>query len=218
MIQLSQVNSDFNRHLFDIILQYFTQFGISISVRNTQNSYFLTVDGINNLFQLFLPELIKYSFLFYWKYPLLEMFIRVKKLMIAKVQLTELGTFKILAILYGYNTNRSHDLYYWIDLVKKFYAASANKNKSGHNHIQIGSSRNGQEPNNCHWKVKFPTAGTIDSPQVLPKNRQFTFYDDVSRDQALQKALEYRDNSIKKWINSVDSMPDNWPTNKEDID
>lgn len=90
-----------------------------------------TIQGFENVFSKLLPLFLENSSLFYWKYPVLEQFLRVKRLITVNAHLTLYGFIKILTIIYSYDNNRKTPLAYWIDIVTLLFkeAEAAQKNE-----------------------------------------------------------------------------------------
>ena len=163
-----------------------------------------TIQGFENVFSKLLPLFLENSSLFYWKYPVLGQFLRVKRLITVNAHLTLYGFIKILTIIYSYDNNRKTPLAYWIDIVTLLFkeAEAAQKMKSQHNTIWAVPGRGNSKGITIAWKCVSPTQI---SPNTQLKKKQFGFTNESDSNDTLIKAVEYRDKTIKSWVDSIGS-------------
>jgi len=175
-----------------------TKYNIGTSDKNTGSITGFTIEGCENIFNKLLPLFLENIFLFYWKYPILEQFIRVKRLMAFNAHHTLYGFIKILTIIYSYDNNRKNSLAYWVDIITDLFNPTSEKMKSKHHHIWAMPGRGDSKGKTIAWKCVFPTNSKL-------KSKQFGFSNESDSNKALAKAIEYRDNIIKTWVDSIDS-------------
>jgi hypothetical protein len=85
---------------------------------------------------------------------------------------------------------------YWLDNIQSWFKSRANDTKSGENNIQAVFGRGPLKGSIVAWKCVFPSEFNI-------KSRQFGFTNEFESLQALKQAIEYRDISLKCYIDSL---------------
>ena len=114
----------------------------------------------------------------------------------AKAHLTLYGFITIIEIIYSYPNKRIQPKEFWLDSIQSWFKSRANDTKSGENNIQGVVGRGPLKGSIVAWKCVFPNEFNI-------KSRQFGFTNDFESTQALKQAIEYRDISIKSYIDSL---------------
>ena len=206
LLSIAQLNNAFNPHLFTMFASLFKSLGINVNIKNCtelekKHVLSITIEGIDNIFQILLPIFTKYFNYFYWKQSQCELMIRIAKLINAKAHLTLYGFISILEIIYSYPNNRDKSKEFWVDVIKAWFNSQANLMKSGENFIQSVNSRNSVKgvKEIVAWKCVFPKGVPI-------KSRQFGFTTYVNSEQALKSAIEYRDKAIQSWVDSLKKL------------
>jgi len=93
-------------------------------------------------------------------------------------------------------TKRLQPKEFWLENIQSWFKARAIETKSGENNIQAVVGRGLLKGSIVAWKCIFPNEFNI-------KSRQFGFTNDFESVQALKQAIQYRDISIKSWIESL---------------
>ena len=135
MIFVPQIKTKYNTHFVSMLILMLTKYNIGTTDKNTGNMTGFSIEGCENVFDKLLPLFLEDMFLFYWKYPLLEQFIRVKRLMAFNAHHTLYGFIKIITIIYSYENDRKNPLAYWVDIITDLFNLAAEKMKSKHQHI-----------------------------------------------------------------------------------
>jgi hypothetical protein len=164
--------------------------------RNIKEMTVLTVESISSMFEKFLPAVEPYSQYFYWKYEQYELMSIVARLVNAKAHYTLYGFMTIIEIIYSYPNKRLQPKEFWLENIQSWFKARAIETKSGENNIQAVVGRGLLKGSIVAWKCIFPNEFNI-------KSRQFGFTNDFESVQALKQAIQYRDISIKSWIESL---------------
>lgn len=136
MILLPQLKTSFSSHLELMFIELFNSLGIKtkngnlapkaeLSAKLTKEEgqtypdmTVLTVDGINNIFIIFLPLLVSNFNYFYWKKPQLELLMRVGLLVNNNAHFTLEGFTLLINIIFSYSNKRNQSKEYWIELVQ----------------------------------------------------------------------------------------------------
>jgi hypothetical protein len=198
MIFIPQIKTEYNTHFLSQLVLMLNYYNIGTVDKETGSMAGFTIQGFENVFEKLLPLFLENISLFYWKYPLLEQFIRVKRLMTFNAHHTLYGFIKILTIIYSYENDRNTSLAYWIDIITGLFSQAAEKMKSNHNHIWGIPGRGTSKGKTIAWKCVFPVESKL-------KKKQFGFTNESDSNKALTKAIEYRDTTIKAWVDSIDS-------------
>lgn len=218
---LPQLKNKYNAHFFSMLEIFFKSLGIktytinkandseivnilSSNDRNIKEMTILTVEGISYIFEILLPEIRPYSHYLYWKYDQYELMSGVARLVNAKAHYTLYGFMAIIEIIYSYPNKRLQSKEIWLDIIQSWFNNRASKTKSGENNIQAVYGRGpsfffikkGGKGSIVAWKCVFPNEFKI-------KSRQFGFTNNTESGQALKQAIQYRDTSIKSWVDSL---------------
>jgi hypothetical protein len=171
----------------------------------------LTVESINSIFNQLLPLIEPYSQYMFWKYDQYELLYRVAKLVKSKAHFTLYGFLTIIDIIYSYPNKRHQSKEFWINIIKSKFKKIVEKNISRNNNIQAVYGRDNFREHIVAWKCVFPIESKI-------KSKQFGFYSAENKQQvnnskpviikhsnieALNLAIQYRDSSIKSWVDSI---------------
>ena len=122
--------------------------------------------------------------------------LRVARLVNAKAHYTLYGFICIIDIIYSYPNKRLKPKEFWLDIIQSWFKARAKDTKSGENNIQAVSGRGSLKESIVAWKCVFPNEFKI-------KSRQFGFTNNTESGEALKQAMNYRDISIKSWVESL---------------
>ena len=120
----------------------------------------------------------------------------VARLVNAKAHYTLYGFMAIIEIIFSYPNERHQPKEFWLDNIKSWFKTRASETKSGENNIQAVVGRGPLKGSIVAWKCLFPTEFNI-------KSRQFGFTNDFESKEALKQAINYRDISIKSYIDSL---------------
>lgn len=154
------------------------------------------------------------------KYDQYELLDRVAKLVKAKTHYTLYGFFTIIEIIYNYTNNRHQPKEFWINIINSKLKKKAENNLSGNNNIQAVYGRDSLREYIIAWKCVFPLESKINSKQfgfnsaiakkqaeiLLSSNNTVginRYADNLSSIEALNLAIQYRDSSIKTWVDSI---------------
>lgn len=210
---LPQLKNKYNAHFFSMLEQFFKSLDIKTHTvnkskdseildildsndRNIKEMTVLTVESISSMFEKFLPAIEPYSHYFYWKYDQYELMSVVARLVNGKAHYTLYGFMAIIEIIYSYPNKRLQSKEFWLDNIQSWFKTRAIETKSGENNIQAVVGRGPLKGSIVAWKCTFPNEFNI-------KSRQFGFTNDFESTQALKQAIQYRDISIKSYIDSL---------------
>lgn len=190
-------NTDFNTLKFSPDTDIIESENIEGGVTKNKMTPFV-IEGINNVFTILLPLFISNSQYFFWKYPQLELMIRVAALIEKKSHLTLYGLVNIIEIIYSYPNKRNTSKEFWLNLATQGFYNRTKLPQSGHHNIQAVCGRGPFKGVVIAWKVVFPTGVSI-------QNRQFGFSNSIngSSEESLKLAIKYRDESIQSWVDSI---------------
>jgi len=228
---LPQLKNKFNDHLFSMLEIFFNSLDIKTYINNkgknldiidifNDNSLLsfrqstsiksrdedkdikkmsvLTIESMNSVFKLIIPLIEPYSKYLYWKLDQYYLMYNVAKLVKGKAHFTLYGFITIIDIIYSYPNKRLQPKEYWLNIIQSWFKSRAEKSLSGENNIQAVYGRNSLKGKIIAWKCVFPVESNI-------KFRQFGFSTDNSVETriALNQAIQYRDTSIKNWVDSL---------------
>jgi len=209
---LPQLKNKYNAHFFSMLENYFKSLDIKTytinkandseivdiltsNERNIKEMTILTVESISSMFAKFIPLIRPYSHYLYWKYDQYGLMSSVSRLVNAKAHYTLYGFMALIEIIYSYPNKRLQSKEFWLDIIQSWFAARASETQSGENNIQAVYGRGPLKGTIVAWKCVFPKEFNI-------KSRQFGFTNNTESGQALKQAIQYRDISIKSWIDS----------------
>jgi hypothetical protein len=166
--------------------------------KNIKEISTISIESINTIFFQILPLIEPYSHYLYWKINQYKLMHNVAKHVKAKTHYTLYGFITIIEIIYSYPNKRLQPKEYWIKIIQSWFNTRAAKTLSGENNIQAVYGRDKLKGKIIAWKCVFPVESNI-------KSRQFSFSIDniVESREALKQAIEYRDLSIKCWVDSI---------------
>lgn len=161
---------------------------------NNVGMSYLKLEGQFTVFEQFFPLLSTSgnpAHNFYWKN---YQFDNLKKIsLIVKANL-HTSLFGIRAILYDDNSNkRIYSKEYWLNKAELFFKFKSKELVSKETYIQV-VTRKGEQ---VAWRVVFPIETNL-------KNKQFGFSTCGSSELALNKAVEYRNETINNWIKTLE--------------
>ena len=85
---------------------------------------------------------------------------------------------------------------FWIDILNSWFKDRAKQNYSGENNIQAVYGRGDFKGQIIAWKCVFPKEFKL-------KSKQFGFKSENESKIALKLSIEYRDSSIKNFVDSI---------------
>lgn len=182
--------------------------------KNKTEMSVLTVESLDSVFYKLLPLISPYSHFLFWKIDQYKLMSIVAKLVKAKTHYTLYGFINIIEIIYSYPHNRHQPKKFWIKIIQCWFKSRAAKTLSGENNIQAVHGRGLLKGQIVAWKCIFPVESKINSRQFgfsidknfessLPlKEASYRETDHVGRE-ALNQAIQFRDVSIKNWVDSL---------------
>lgn len=215
---LPQLKNKYNSHFFSMLEKFFKSLNIktytinkikdfeSLDIlndgkgttndKNIKEMSILTVENINSIFYQFLPVIKPYSQYLYWKIEQYDLMYSVAKLVSAKTHYTLYGFLTVIEIIYNYPNKRHQSKEFWFNIIQSWFKARAEKNISRENNIQAVYGRGSLKSKIVAWKCVFPVESKI-------KSRQFGFTNNIESREALNRAIQYRDITIKSWVDSL---------------
>lgn len=163
---------------------------------NNKKMSTLRIEGITSIFINLLPLFKIDSKYFYWKFDQYELLEKVSRLVNSKAHLTYYGMVTIIKIIYSYPHERHQTENYWLDLIQLWFKEQSNLSHSGENYIQAVYGRSELKGTIVAWKCVLPKESQI-------RARQFGFKNKSESGEALKKAINYRDDSIQNWVDSL---------------
>ena len=224
IVLLPQLNNKYNNHFFILLTKFFESLDIkpqitndlsdleklgitntlpsiedSIEDRGKKELYkmtFFTIEGIHNVFDKFVPSISSYSHHLYWKYHQYELMLIVSRFMKGNAHKTLYGFITIIETIYTFPNIRIHSKYFWLNIIKCWFLNQAKNMTSGENNIQAVFGRELYKGKVIAWKCVLPK-------YYNTKNKQFGFTNSAESEKALKQAIQYRDNAIKSWVDSL---------------
>ena len=214
---IPQLKNKYSVHFFSLLEDFFKSREIKVyTVNNAKDPEFLdilssstnldrdnikkmtilTVEGIQSMFNLLIPLMKPYSQYFYWKFDQFELMLRLALLVNAKAHLTLYGFKTIIEIIYSYPNKRNKSKDFWIDIIESWFKSQAAENKSAENNIQAVFGRGTLSGQIIAWKCVFNSNSNL-------KSKQFGFTNIADSRVALKQAIDYRDSTIKSWVDSI---------------
>jgi ubiquinol-cytochrome c reductase cytochrome b subunit len=205
MVVLPQKYTSHNVIFLNNIKIFLSSLNINSRVRRSIGLIKLEIEGIENVFFKFVPVCAPYCNYFLWKEPVFKMFLKISALVKANVHCTFYGMTVIINILFELSTNRTRSLSYWLDTIESYFKAKGNESTSSEYIILVASGeRKGQEQGkHIAWKVSFSIKCKKYDPKGHLQDKQYRFYNDTDKKEALIKAIVYRDTKLRLWVNSV---------------